>query len=133
MKVRWMEDSLRLRITPGEFTQLQQGDSVFERVTFPGGWHVSVGLGEESVLVSKIPGALSVTLSAASLAELSFPETEGVYFTAESYRFFIEKDFPCVHPRPKEAQESTETFAPPVGFAERHGSNPCLTESSKSG
>lgn len=120
MKVRWMEGSLRLRITPGEFTQLQQGGSVCERATFPGGWHVCVGPGDESALVSETPGSLSVTLSRASLTELSCPEREGVYFTAENYRFFVEKDFPCVHPRPKEAQESTETFAPPPGFAERH-------------
>lgn len=117
MKVRWMEGSLRLRITPCEFSLLQQGGSVCERATFPGGWQVCVGPGEESALVSD---SLTVTLSRAFLDELSRPEAEGVYFVRENYRFFVEKDFPCVHPRPKEAQESTETFAPPPGFAERH-------------
>ena len=120
MKVRWMEGSLRLRITPCEFTLLQEGGNVCEKAAFPGGWQVCVQLGEESALVSTVPGSLTVTLSTGSLIELSAPETEGVYFVRENYRFFVEKDFPCVHPRPKEAQESTETFAPPPGFAERH-------------
>ena len=120
MKVRWMENSLRLRITPGEFAALQAEETVEEVALFPGGWRVTLQPGPESTLSAEQPGDVRLTLSRDSLAELCQPETEGVYFTQEPFRFFIEKDFPCVHPRPKEAQESTETFVPPVGFAERH-------------
>ena len=36
------------------------------------------------------------------------------------FRYFIEKDFPCAHPRPAEAMEApSECFAVPVGFAGR--------------
>jgi hypothetical protein len=46
-----------------------------------------------------------------------------VYFqTADSapFRYFIEKDFPCVHPRAAEALEPrTETFPPPPDFEAR--------------
>lgn len=120
MKVRWREDSLRLRITPGELAALVAGEWVGEGAVFPGSWSVRLGLGEESTLTAPQPGALVVTLSADDRDRLAEPEREGVYFTTESYRFFIEKDFPCAHPRPKEAQEATETFAPPPGFADRH-------------
>lgn len=133
MKVRWMEGSLRLRITPAEFAALQAGETVEEVAQFPGGWRVILQPGDQSALSSELSGSVHLILSVASLTELCQPETEGVYFTQEPFRFFVEKDFPCVHPRPKEAQESTETFATPVGFAQRHGSNPCLTETSKSG
>lgn len=120
MKVRWRADSLRLRITPGEFAALEAGGEVGESAAFPGGWSVVLRPGAESAVRASGAGSVEVVLSAGSLAELSRPETEGVYFAAEGYRFFVEKDFPCVHPRPEEAQESTETFAPPEGFAERH-------------
>lgn len=115
-----MQGSLRLRITPGEFTALQEGQGITETALFPGGWSVRLAPGAESALRSEAPGALALTLSAASLAQLAQPETEGVYFSAEQATFFVEKDFPCAHARPKEALESTETFAPPPGFAERH-------------
>lgn len=120
MKVRWRESSLRLRITPGELAELLAGELVREAALFPGGWSATLCAGAESALQAHERGALVLTLSPASLAELAQLETEGVYFRAESFSFFVEKDFPCVHPRPDVAPESSETFAPPPGFAERH-------------
>jgi len=120
MKVRWRESSLRLRITPGELAALLAGEPVSEAALFPGGWKATLCAGSASGLQAQGAGELVLTLSPASLAELSQPEAEGVYFSAESFSFFVEKDFPCAHPRPHEAQESSETFAPPLGFAERH-------------
>lgn len=122
MKVRWIESSLRLRITPSELATLQAGEATSECARFPGGWTLSLQPGNESALRSDTPGALTLTLSPSAQAQLAQPECEGVYFSDENYTFFVEKDFPCAHPRPKEAQESTETFAPPPGFAERHQS-----------
>jgi hypothetical protein len=125
MKVRWRDDSLRLRITPDELAALQAGEPVTETAGFPGGWSVTLGSGSESALGALEPGALHFTLSADALQALSQPETEGVYFATERYKFFVEKDFPCAHPRPPEAQEpqeETQTFAPPTGFAQRHRS-----------
>jgi hypothetical protein len=120
MKVRWREGSLRLRITPGELAVLEAGAAVEEIAAFPGGWSVTLCPGETSGLHSDTPGALRFTLSPPALAELCVPEVEGVYFTTEQLTYFVEKDFPCAHPRPSHAQESTETFVPPSGFAERH-------------
>jgi hypothetical protein len=71
-------------------------------------------------------GALRLSLSEADRQKLSAPENEGVYFQSEgepSLRYFIEKDFPCAHPRAADALEpATETFAPPAGFEERKNS-----------
>lgn len=120
MKVRWMEESLRLRITPGELEALQRGEVSTEAAAFPGGWTVTLKPGTESAINTVGAGVVVLTLAPEAIVELSQPETEGVYFHKESYRFLVEKDFPCVHPRPAEASEpQTETFAPPAGFSER--------------
>lgn len=120
MKVRWRADSLRLRVSPSELEALQAGEPVTETAAFPGGWTMTLRRGDRTRMFAEQPGALSLVLSEAALTELCLPEAEGVYFSEGSYRFFVEKDFPCAHPRPSAAQESSETFAPPPGFAERH-------------
>jgi hypothetical protein len=77
-----------------------------------------------SDLKAPAAGAVVLTLSADSLATLRQPETEGVYFTHtdQSFTYFVEKDFPCLHPRPEPVQEQSETFPAPEGFTERHRS-----------
>lgn len=111
---------MRLRITPGELEALQEGKASKESAAFPGGWTVRLEPGIESAVNTTGPGIVRLTLSPDAITELSQPENEGVYFTQDTYRFLIEKDFPCVHPRPAEALEpKTETFEPPTGFAER--------------
>jgi hypothetical protein len=52
-------------------------------------------------------------LTSLMLDSLQYPETPPI-------RYFVEKDFPCVHPRPVDAMgEPSETFAPPPGFGVR--------------
>lgn len=120
MKARWRSESLRLRITPAELAALLAGEGVEEEASFPGGWRVRIEPGPVAGLSSPTPGTVVVALGPADRAALSDPATEGVYFRDGAFAYFVEKDFPCIHPRPKEAQESTETFAPPEGFADRH-------------
>ena len=128
MKVRWTPESIRFRITPGELEQLRAGQGVTSVLRIPGGsWQATITPAipdAPTTLGGAEPGNITLSLSAADLARLSDPVNEGVYFRTPDdeppVRYFIEKDFPCVHPRPKEAQEETETFAPPHGFAERH-------------
>jgi hypothetical protein len=46
-----------------------------------------------------------------------------VYLREGELRFYIEKDFPCAHPRAGEAEEApTPTFTPPPGFEARKNS-----------
>lgn len=122
MKVRWGRDSVRLRITPMELATLTRGGEVAEDLRFPGGacWRVAVGAGTQTDLSSQ-SGVAQIALSPADRERLAQPDAEGVYFqTPDGLRYYLEKDFPCAHPRAAEAREpATETFAAPQGFEER--------------
>jgi hypothetical protein len=70
-------------------------------------------------------GGLRLFLAPADRARLLTPEVEGVYLClggderGGAVRYFIEKDFPCMHPRPMDAHEpETETFEAPAHFVE---------------
>jgi hypothetical protein len=135
MKVRWTGGSLRLRITPTELAALVRGEEIREALRLPGGgvtWSIVVrpfaapktGI----TYTGPCPGGVLLNLAAADVERLARPDVEGVYFRScpedtepgVSLAYFIEKDFPCLHPRPADALEpSAETFAPPPGFAER--------------
>lgn len=122
MKVRWSRDSLRLRITPTEMAAITRGEEVAEALCFPGGttWRVAVRAEAQTSLASN-ENAVQVALSAADRERLAAPDAEGVYFQMpDGLRYYVEKDFPCAHPRAAEALEpATETFAAPQGFEER--------------
>jgi hypothetical protein len=122
VKVRWSRSSLRLRITPTELAQITRGEEVAEELCLPGGlmWRVTVLSGPQTALVSD-NNAIHVLLSAADRERLAAPDAEGVYFQMpDGLRYYVEKDFPCTHPRAAEALEPmTETFAAPSGFEER--------------
>ncbi len=119
-----MEHSLRLRITPTELQALVEGDSISEAFA-ASSWQMSVH--PSSITSIHFEGsAVTVTISSADVARLASPECEGVYFTAMNHsaiHYFIEKDFPCAHPRPADAGDPiTEIFSPPPGFKSRHAS-----------
>jgi hypothetical protein len=124
MKVRWTKNSLRMRITPVELSELTAGRAI-EETLGPGFWQVLVGIGEEAGLYLETLTA-RVELSANDVTELAKPECEGVYFRSDHeppIRFYVEKDFPCAHPRPEGAAEpESETFSAPKGFKARHRS-----------
>lgn len=134
MKVRWTKNSLRLRITPGELAALEQSNSVREEIRFPGsdtpGWSVTLqyGAGQTSLQMQGCSALLYLGDSDCTL--LRAPDSEGVYFEAdvnaaetgrhETFRYYIEKDFPCIHPRAGDAMEvPTETFPNPAHFVDR--------------
>ena len=122
MKIRWNYNSLRLRITPTEFAAITRGGEVSEELCFPGGasWRVELRAGERTSLSSG-ENIARIEVSAADRERLAAPDAEGVYFQADGgLRYYIEKDFPCVHVRAAESREpATETFVPPAGFEER--------------
>ena len=121
MKVRWTRESLRLRITPTEFQSLLGGDVVCESFEFAGKtvWKITVARTENQTSLTADSGVATIAVSEADLRRLSAPDQEGIYFAAESrsrpaLRYYIEKDFPCVHPGREEAAEPpTETFSRP--------------------
>lgn len=126
MKIRWTKSSVRFRITPSELAALEQGQSIGEALCLPdnASWRVAIVPGATSATSLWFEaGELRISLSEADLGRLAEPEREGVYFqqgTEAALRYFIEKDFPCAHPRAAGALEPpAETFAAPPGFEER--------------
>jgi len=128
MKIRWTKNSVRFRITPSEFAAVERGESVGETLLLPDGasWCTSIVPAEGETSLSFSDGELRFALGETDRKLLAQPEREGVYFQRESepmLRYFLEKDFPCAHPRAADALEApTETFAPTPGFEERKNS-----------
>jgi len=88
-------------------------------ILLPGGLHSDIGASG---------GTTIFDISRGDIGKLLEPSVEGVYCHRPTgnqsdnngFSFYVEKDFPCVHPRASElAEEQTETFAAPTGFAER--------------
>jgi len=128
MKVRWTSDSIRVRITPSELSTIKQGqgDFITDSLIVNGlpFWSTTVlsHSGRTTLVFEKDNATVLIRLSPQDTKELCRPDTEGIYLqdAATDIRYYIEKDFPCAHPRAIEALEpSTETFEPPAGFMER--------------
>ncbi len=117
MKTRWTTGSIRLRITPEELATLERGEAVGQSLQTV--WRAEVVPSAATALETE-GATIRVRISRADVEQLAAPENEGVYFRDAEFRYFIEKDFPCVHPRAGEAREApTSTFSPPSNFAER--------------
>lgn len=124
MKVRWNRDSIRLRITPTEFQAVTNGEAVREGIAFPGmHWNVTLRPSDAETTLASDQHGVYFSLSEADRAKLADPETEGVYFEMTqptTLRYYVEKDFPCVHkPAPEAGEGAAETFVPPSGFEAR--------------
>ena len=125
MKIRWTSDSLRIRISPSELEALQRGDTVEARLGSGtlAAWSAVILPASQATALLLEPGVARLTLSHADGERLADPYAEGVYFQQDGeppMRYYIEKDFPCAHPRAMEAKEpATETFPAPDGFETR--------------
>jgi hypothetical protein len=126
MKIRWNSKSVRLRISPSELETLQRRETVVEVMEFGNGsWEAYLSVGEETQFwIEKM--MLQISISGSALHELADPKNEGVYFVTggppqapHPIKYFIEKDFPCAHPRTSQAEEKAETFAPTREFESR--------------
>ncbi len=121
MKIRWTAESVRFRITPAELLALQGGQALTESLL--GAWNAIVEpMTAETQLLTK-PAEIRVCLAREEVDRLAEPEREGIYFQQQEgavIRYYVEKDFPCAHPRASEALEPpTETFNPSPEFEER--------------
>ena len=127
MKVRWKQDSLRLRITPSELEDLLRGKQISERFELSDGpvWEIAIHPNAEETNLRNVGSVVHLLISREDQKKLGAPENHGVYFTThrsghDLIRYFIEKDFPCIHPRAADGVEDpSETFAPPPGFVSR--------------
>ena len=121
MKVRWTRQSLRLRITPTELRSPLEGKSVSECFDVGGKtvWKIALVPTEAQSGLTTDSGCVTLAVSAPDRHRLAAPDREGVYFTSEDadggpLDYYVEKDFPCVHPGEAGAIETpTETFSRP--------------------
>lgn len=124
MKIRWKATELRFRITPTELARILAGESVTEVFAFPNGWRATISSATETDLRFSDSGVVTVTLSESDREQLGKDDSEGVYFQRDAdgpvIRYYVEKDFPCLHPRASEVlSEEGETFAPTESFLAR--------------
>ena len=121
MKVRWTTNSLRLRITPTELELLRHRQAVIAAMSV-GAWEVLLEGGPWQTQLLTRGSQVHVHLSLTDLAALLEPSAEGVYMTQDAFKYYVEKDFPCEHPRPAEvalepALEVAQTFPRPEQFS----------------
>ena len=125
MKIRWSEGSVRFRIRPDELEKLQEGGTFRETLELPAGptWSavISASGAKERSALTWDSATLYLHLTDADIARLADTSQEGVYFDeGDALRYYIEKDFPCAHPRASEASEKpTATFPPTPTFEAR--------------
>jgi ribonuclease inhibitor len=108
VKIRFTTSSLRVRITPNELEQIKNRESLELTFGIDGGWKFRLEAGEQTKLESR-DEVVVLKLSNADAILLAEPTREGVYFESYDVRFFVEKDFPCEHPR-SNLEEISPTF-----------------------
>ena len=108
MKIRFTTSSLRIRITPNELEQIKNREKLELGFGLAGGWKFVLEAAQQTKLETR-DGVVVLKLSSEDATLLTEATREGVYFEADGVRFFIEKDFPCEHPR-SNLEEATPTF-----------------------
>lgn len=106
MKLRVLDDSLRLRLGRSEVTRLANGEAVEGRTHFPGGVFVYrvVTCEDEAGGASFDAGSIEVRLSRERVArwattdEVSLRGTQALA-DGGTLRILVEKDFQCLAPR----------------------------------
>ncbi len=120
MKIRILDDSIRLRLTRGEVERIGQGEVVEGTTHFPGGATFRYALERTEV---DEPGArfedgrIAVVLphdTAQAWADGNDVSIEARPAVAEgaSLRLLIEKDFKCLAPR--DGEDDTDAFEHPL-------------------
>ncbi len=117
MKVRWNDESLRLRITPGELDSLTAGRAISQQI---GGWQVTLAPGGADLSAQWNGADATISLSISDVVRLAEADREGIYAHDAQPRLLVEKDFPCRHPHSDDAREpETERFSPSASFIAR--------------
>jgi hypothetical protein len=123
MKLRIKGDSLRLRLTKGEVSQLDEGGMVEDRVRFGGGAALTYRLTRDAkaaaMSASFAEGAVEVRIPAGSVREWAGSNEVTLagaqpIAAGDELRILVEKDFACLAPRENE-DESDNFENPTVG------------------
>jgi hypothetical protein len=105
MKLRFRNNSLRLRLNQREVAALATGASIEERVEFPGGAALVYRLAPESVASGSAElnqSTITVRVPVASARAWEASEEIGLYYRSGPVEVAIEKDLQCTDERPEE-------------------------------
>lgn len=120
MKIRILDDSIRLRLTRGEVERVGKGDVVEGATRFPGGATFRYALEraevadpsarfEQGRIAVLLPHAVAQAWADGNDVGIEArPALEG----AQTLRLLIEKDFKCLAPR--DGEDDTDAFEHPL-------------------
>ncbi len=117
MKLRTRTNSVRLRLSQGEVTQIANGESVADKVAFPSGDEFRYVLGGGTTFEANFEsGHIEIKVPEATLLDWARSQEIGIQkemqLTAtESLKILIEKDFACLKPR--EGEDESDLFPNP--------------------
>jgi hypothetical protein len=99
MKLRFRKDSLRLRLNRKEVSAIAGGESLEERVHFPGGAALVYRLvpsESQAYDAALVENTITVSVPRGTLERWRENEEIGLYHRAETLEIAIEKDLECV-------------------------------------
>ncbi|MEJ1960669.1 MAG: hypothetical protein WDO56_03630 [Gammaproteobacteria bacterium] len=121
MKLRIKGDSLRLRLTKGEVSQLDSGGTVEDQVRFGDGaaliYRLRTDARAAALTASFAQGAVEIRVPAeaahswANSNEVTLAGAQPIS-AAEELRIMVEKDFACLAPR--ENEDESDNFENPT-------------------
>ncbi|MEZ5556927.1 MAG: hypothetical protein R3E86_00045 [Pseudomonadales bacterium] len=113
MKIRILDDSVRLRLDRDEVDAVGRGDDVCSATRFPGGQVLvcRLGVGGPAVSAGFAQGEISVRLPAAMAGAWALSDSEVSLSAQVPVRpgvlaILVEKDFECLAPREGENQSN---------------------------
>lgn len=111
MKLRILNNSLRLRLAQAEVTQLASGQEVLATIQFPTGnalhYRILPSLSVQKINLSYSEDGITVTIPTAQVKEWANSDEVGISATEplandDTVRILIEKDFQCLTTRAHE-------------------------------
>jgi hypothetical protein len=118
MKLRIVDDSLRLRLTRSEVALIERGEAVESRARFPGGSELAYALiVADATRISATFDADRIEVTLPRLVALPWAAGNEVSLHGEQpldhgvFQILVEKDFTCVEPR--EGEDQTDLYPNP--------------------
>jgi hypothetical protein len=104
MKLRFHNDSLRLRVSQAEMARLAETGRVEDTLTFGPVRKLSYSLETGPALAAAFDGQrISIVVPAAAAKHWMESEETGIEGTSGSLKVLVEKDFRCLHSREDDA------------------------------
>lgn len=111
MKLRILDDSIRLRLDRSEVAQIARGDAVERRTRFPGGtslvYRLETGAGSAAASFGGDAVVLYLPIDAVrawAADDTSISLRDALPLPDGTLSLLVEKDFECIAPRPGESQ-----------------------------